>query len=466
MYPTVLSHLAELLDRPLVLLPPVGWIRHDDLPGDAHIQLAGAAKPDRKIRAHVQRMTRAFQNGGAKINLAISARGLVEGEEAPLDEIWPSATEAIADGIGQGVIEPVCHGYLHLDTARLERGELDPREYRELDPAEAAGASRRPWNGNTGRLARRPRRSSPPTGATDPGFSRRGHGPGLAAWLPPLPGPLAADGGVHESLLSTLEGLHALDYKPLARLAAAGVPPMIVIHGGLFDGRIKVLGLPGDAGTMARLAVRRDLLRVPSIPGVRWVGAPARCARSRRTPSAWDGSASSWGESGAVLVEAGGRTVLGDLAGATPPCSNWGSCVTNLWYKPPYSGGSKTPESAYCVSGSGGQLSPLACAGGQRLGKEAGHASQARAQPGGWAVGPQGNWRSHADSGSGRSYEDGCWTPAAVLACSGRRRPIRFVSCPAMTRRLLTSHKTAPRQTFARRALGLGAVLALSGRCR
>jgi hypothetical protein len=313
-FPTVLAHLAELLERPLVLLPPVGWIRHDDLPGDAHIQLVGAAKPDRKVRAHVQRMTRAFRAAGAKVNLAVSARGLVDGEEAPLDEIWPAATSAIADGVAEGVIEPVCHGYLHVDTARLERGEVEPREYRELDGAEVGRRIDLTVAWQRQALGAGPETFVAPNWSYGPGVLEAASARGMGAWLPPLPGPLAARGGAHESLLSTLEGLHALDYLPLARLAAAGVPPMIVIHGGLFDGRVKTLSLPRDSATLARLAVRRDLVRIPSLQGVRWIGA-GRMLRAIQAhgQGEWEGSTAHWDGSGAALVDAQGRTALGEL---------------------------------------------------------------------------------------------------------------------------------------------------------
>jgi hypothetical protein len=301
-FPAVLDHLARLLERPLVLLPPLGWVRHDDLPGDAHIQLAGAAKPDRKVRAHVERMTAAFRDAGSVVNLAMSASGLVDGKETPLDEIWPTATEAIASGVSAGVIEPVCHGFLHLDTALFEQGEIDPREFRDLDEAESGRRIDLTSAWLERAVGAAPQTFVAPNWSYGPGTIDAAKKRGLPAWLPPAPGPIAVPGGARESLLSTLEGLHSLDYSPLARLAAAGVPPMVVIHGGLFDGRARNLRLPRDAGTLGRLFLRRDLQRVAGTPGVQWTGCgrvmDALAAHDART---WEGSKSSLGD-GAVLV--------------------------------------------------------------------------------------------------------------------------------------------------------------------
>jgi hypothetical protein len=74
-------------------------------------------------------------------------------------------------------------------------------------------------------------------------------------------------------MISTLEGLHRLDYGPFRHFAEVGYPPTVVIHGGLFDGRFQGLSLPRDAVAYARLYRRRDIYRVPWTEGVRWVGA-------------------------------------------------------------------------------------------------------------------------------------------------------------------------------------------------
>jgi hypothetical protein len=60
------------------------------------------------------------------------------------------------------------------------------------------------------------------------------------------------------------------------------MPPVLVIHGTLLDYRLMNLRLPGDAMVMARLALRRDLLRLLSVPGVRWIGSRELIDRLRR----------------------------------------------------------------------------------------------------------------------------------------------------------------------------------------
>lgn len=271
LYPGLVGFLTEVLDRPLTLLPPVGWIRHDDLPGDAHLQAVGTAKPDRDVARRVERMRHSFESAGERLNLAISARATRDGSEVPLTEIWPTGTTAIARGVEAGTFETVCHGYTHVDPA--DPAGAEPREYARMDAAEAGrrvDATVR-WHRETFGVE--------PTSFVAPNWS---YGTGLlqaleerplVAWLPPAPGPLIEGNVARETLISALIGLDGLSYRPLARLAQAGVPPTIVLHGGLFDGRLAALGLPRDAATLARLYLRRDIFRIAPLDGMRWVGA-------------------------------------------------------------------------------------------------------------------------------------------------------------------------------------------------
>jgi hypothetical protein len=271
--PALAELLVDVLDRPLVLLPPVGWIRYDDMLGNGYQQLVGVAKSDRRIRRRIESLAARCERVGVKVNLALSSRAWEDGHEVPVDELWPEATEAVATGIAAGVYEPVCHGYLHVDTEALQAGRHESREYAHLDLREAG---RRvdvtlDW-------------CSRALGAVPPTFVAPswGYGQGLLAalaerelpaWLPPKPKPLLSGGNVHETLLSSLEGLHQFDFAPFARLAEAGLPPTIVTHGGLFDARLRALRPPRDLVPLMRLFVRRDLSRIPWTDGVRWIGA-------------------------------------------------------------------------------------------------------------------------------------------------------------------------------------------------
>jgi hypothetical protein len=67
--------------------------------------------------------------------------------------------------------------------------------------------------------------------------------------------------------------MDGLSYQPFADLAALGMPPTPVLHGGLFDLRMEQLRAARDPVSFARLALRRDLLRIPAVEGLRWIGA-------------------------------------------------------------------------------------------------------------------------------------------------------------------------------------------------
>jgi hypothetical protein len=272
--PALADFLVDVLERPLVMLPAVGWVRYDDLPGTAYHLISGRDKPDAKVRRRVERLTDQFGEAGARLNVAIVPRALRDGEDVPVDVVWPESIAALAAGVRQEAIEPVAHGYMHLDLdAWHQRQEIDPREFADVDRAEA---ERRldvalPWFEAT--FGATPRTFVAPTWAYGTGVLEALAQRRLPAWVPPDPGPLVADGNARETLFSTLEGMYRLNYGPLAALAEAGLPPSVIVHGGLFDSRVVYLRKPSEAVTTAKLVLRRDLQRFPWVEGVRWIGA-------------------------------------------------------------------------------------------------------------------------------------------------------------------------------------------------
>jgi hypothetical protein len=268
----IAAFLAERLARPLVLLDAVGCLRLDDFPGTAELQLRGAAPPDARQRDRANAMRRRLERARARLVVAVAAAALRGDEEVPLDEVWPDAVAALADGVRQGAFEPACHGLLHVDPrARLE-GRLDPREFARLDAGEAG---RRLDVAATWleRCLGTPRSFVAPAWSYGPGALAAAGERGLPAWLPPAPGPLLRGMRLYETLATGLPGLHRLDYAPLRRLAAIGMPPTVVFHGRLLDDRLPRLRAARDLTTAVRLARRPDLWRLIGLNGVRWVGA-------------------------------------------------------------------------------------------------------------------------------------------------------------------------------------------------
>ena len=51
--------------------------------------------------------------------------------------IWPRSVELLAGAIAEGTVEQICHGFLHVDTARSRPGSVEPREFGNLDRDEA-----------------------------------------------------------------------------------------------------------------------------------------------------------------------------------------------------------------------------------------------------------------------------------------------------------------------------------------
>jgi len=265
--------LADVLARPLPMLPPVGCVRLDDVPGTAQHQAQGTAHPDGRQRRRVQAMRRAYEAAGARLNVAVTVRALAGEEQVPLERVWPRSIAALADGVRAGAFEPVCHGYLHLDPEAFAEGRVEFREFGALDEAEAGRRldAALAWQEEV--LGGRPRTFVAPAWAYSDGALAAAAARRLPAWRAAGLGPLLEDGIVRETVHSALRGLHGLDYGPFAALAAHGLPPTAVLHGGLFDLRLSQLRESRDALTLARLALRRDILRLPRLRGLRWIGA-------------------------------------------------------------------------------------------------------------------------------------------------------------------------------------------------
>lgn len=272
-FATLGRFLVDVLDRPLVTLPAVGWARYDDAPGNGHQQLDGRTKPDATFEKRIRALTKHYGEVGAKLNLAVSAAAFQDDEVVAIDRVWPRAIEAMADGIEAGALEVVHHGYLHLDTDLQERGTVEPREFRTTSEKEAGRRLDFALDWAPRALRTQPETFVAPTWSYGEGLLAALAAREIPAWLPPAPGPVAVGRNAHETLLSTLEGLHRLDYGAFARLADAGMPATVVIHGGLFDNRLAYVGPRKDPVTFAKLALRRDLFRAPWADGIEWLGA-------------------------------------------------------------------------------------------------------------------------------------------------------------------------------------------------
>ncbi len=308
--PALAEFLIEVLDRPLVMLPPLGWVRYDDIPGNGYQQLHGTAKPDKDWTKRIEKMAAAFGEADAVVNVAVTARGYRDGVDVPIEEIWPQAVAGLARGIEAGVFEPLCHGYLHLDTDAYAEGRVEPREFGRMDYEQANRKLEVALEWMPRVLGAEPSSFIAPTWAYSDGILRALDERGITAWFGPRPGPLYEDGHVRESMISTLEGLYRLNFHPLSRFAEVGYPPTIVIHGGLFDGRFPSLSFPRDAVTYAHLYRKRDLFRVPWTEGIRWVGAGELIAHLRRH----DGI--SVGADGEVSLPDGANAIIRDRSGS------------------------------------------------------------------------------------------------------------------------------------------------------
>ena len=271
----IASFLTTVLDRPLVLLPAVGCVRLDDAPGTAEHQARGTDHPDKRQTRRIRAFAREYARHGAVLNMAVAARALGHDgrTDVPLEERWPDAIRAIAAGVGSGVFEPVGHGFLHLDTELFAEGVIEPREFARLDEAESGRRIDAIVSWQEDVLGRRPDTFVAPAWGYGDGALAALAARRLPAWLRPLPGALRTSNGVHETIDPAFRGLHGLDYGPLVSVARYGQPPTPVFHGALFDHRPQQLRASRDVITAARLVARRDLVRLPSLRGVRWIGA-------------------------------------------------------------------------------------------------------------------------------------------------------------------------------------------------
>ncbi len=265
----VASYLVERLDRPLLLLPPIGMLRLDDLPGTAQHQLEGRAKGDRRQRRRLRRYVRAFERAGAVLNVAVPAQAFEGGHRVPLDRVWPDSIAALREGAAAGAVEAVCHGLLHLDTEQLEHGAVEFREFAHLGEEEAGRRIDAASEWQEKAIAP-PGTFVAPAWAYSEGALAAAASRGLACFTRCEPGHLHSPGRISETLKGGL-GIRALDYRPLAALAALGLPPILVLHGTMLDARTGALGK--DPATALRLVLRRDLSRLPEVDGLSWVGA-------------------------------------------------------------------------------------------------------------------------------------------------------------------------------------------------
>lgn len=269
--------LVAALDRPLVMLPPVGCIRFDDLPGTAQQQLVGDAKPDDKVLRRVKRLHSTYRKAGAKLSVAVVANAVDdERQPVPMETVWPQSVAALTAGAREGVFEPVLHGWIHYDPNNEEwegPGDVEPREFRRLPYDEAARRLDEAMTWQREHLGE-PRTFVAPAWGYSEGTVRAAYERGLPAWHRAAAEPLIVDGNPRETLIGAggPGGIHRLDYAALAHLAAVGVPPTPVLHGGLVDDRLSYRVLR-DAVAYARLISRRDAFRLPQVAGVRWVGA-------------------------------------------------------------------------------------------------------------------------------------------------------------------------------------------------
>ncbi len=303
--------LLDLIGRPLVLLPPVGCLRFDDVPATGQHQLEGRAKDDAHAARLVRRMVQSLRSARAQLVVAVASQAFEDDVPRPLDAVYPRSVAALRAGVDAGVLEPACHGTVHLDTDALAGGEIEPREFARLSQDEAgrrldsALAWMRSALGEPGSFV------APAWGYSD-GTLAAARARGLAHWLPPMPGPLLQGLGFHETLIDGLPGLHRLDYSPLRALTAVGLPPTVVFHGRLLDLRRSDLNPSRDLVPLARLAVRRDLTRIPRIEGVRWIGARELVTRLREheQTEVVEGRVEAPPGSQAVLLDGAGRRKL------------------------------------------------------------------------------------------------------------------------------------------------------------
>jgi hypothetical protein len=264
--------LRAALARPLIVLPPIGCVRLDDVPGTALQQVTNRAHPDRTMVRRIRKLTRRYGCAGARLVVAVSSEAFVDGQPVPLAEVWPESVVALRDGVRAGVLETACHGTLHLDVEAFAEGTIEPREFARLSEDEA----RRRIQKAAGWLSEtigKPESFVAPAWGYSSGALAAAAASALPAWCEPGPGPLFTGPQLFETTRNSLLGVTRVDYRFLSALARLGVPPTVVFHGRLLDNRRDTFDLPGDAVACLRLAFCPDLFRMPRVSGVRWVGA-------------------------------------------------------------------------------------------------------------------------------------------------------------------------------------------------
>ena len=273
--------LVEVLDRPLLKLPPVGALRLDDAPSTAQMQLEGRAKTDSVGVRRARKLLRSYSATGAKLSIAVAARGLEDGEPVPAERVWPESIAELGRGCAEGVFEPIGHGWLHYDPELTTTDKVEPREFAALDEAAAGERIDAVLEWQREHLGE-PKTFVAPAWGYSSGALKALAARGLPAWHRAAPEPLLVDGNPRETLIGPggIGGVHRLDYGSLVRLANAGVPPTLALHGGLMDDRLESRILR-DAPGYARLLLKRDARRLPRIRGIRWIGAAELVERYR-----------------------------------------------------------------------------------------------------------------------------------------------------------------------------------------
>lgn len=264
--------LRRTLTRPLIVLPPLGCIRLDDVPGTGLQQLTGRGHPDRKMARRIRTITRHYREVGARLVVAVASEAFVDGSPAPLNAVWPESVDALRDGVAAGVLEPACHGTLHVEVEALGNGTVEPREFQRLDKEVARSRIENSSSWLSAAIGE-PRSFVAPAWGYSTGTLAASAEIGLTTWRAPAPGPLLDGLQLFETTRDSLVGLNRVDYRFLSALARVGVPPTVVLHGRLLDHRRDTLELPGDAFACVRLAHRPDLFRIPTTGGLHWVGA-------------------------------------------------------------------------------------------------------------------------------------------------------------------------------------------------
>jgi hypothetical protein len=265
--------LLELVDRPILKLPPVGAVRLDDAPGTAQMQLQGRDKSDEVMARRIGRLLTTYRDAGAPLSVAVAARGLRDGEPVPSEEVWPKGIELLSRGAAEGVFEPIAHGWLHYDPQASTAERVEPREFADLDEPEAGRRidAAIDWQRQ---FFGEPRTFVAPAWGYSDGTLRALAKRQLPAWHRAAAEPLIVDGNPRETLIGPggSGGVHRLDYGSLVRMAQSGLPPTPALHGGLMDDRL-TSRVFRDAAGYARLLRKRDAHRLPGVEGIRWIGA-------------------------------------------------------------------------------------------------------------------------------------------------------------------------------------------------